>query len=92
MKKIKIKTLNEMRCFAMRKIKDVNKIEVMNEKACELTELDFHELNQRSFYPPQDDRIYTSGIDDIDGGDNFAEYAEYFWEEYGHELYDDIEM
>lgn len=74
----------------MRKIKDVNKIEGMNEKTCEPTEFDFCELDSQSFYPPLDNRVYTSGIDDIEGGDNFAEYAEYFWEEYGHDLYDDI--
>lgn len=50
----------------------------------------YYELTEQDFYPPQDDRVYTSGIDDIEGGDNFAEYAEYFWEEYGYELYDDI--
>ena len=52
----------------------------------------YYELTEQDFYPPLDDRVYTSGIDDIEGGDNFAEYAEYFWEEYGHELYDDINM
>ena len=50
------------------------------------------ELDERSFYPPQDDRIYTSGIYDIEGGDCFHGYAEYFWEEYGYEIYDDVEI
>ena len=88
MKKIEIKTLNETRCFAMRKIKDVNKIEGLNEKACEPTEFDFCELDSQSFYPPQDDRVYTSGIDDIYDGDNFAEYVSYFWETYEEDIYD----
>lgn len=51
--------------------------------------LNYHELTEQSFYPPEDTRVYTSGIDDIKGGDTFAEYAEYFWETYGHEIYDD---
>ena len=56
------------------------KIEQELESYCELTE--------QSFYPPLDDRVYTSGIDDIEGGDNFAEYAEYFWETYEEDIYD----
>lgn len=49
-------------------------------------------LTEMSFYPPEDDRLYASNIDDIEGGDNFAEYAEWFWEEYGFELYDEIDF
>lgn len=48
----------------------------------------FYELNELLFYPPSDDRLYTSVIEDIDGGDNFAEYAEYFWETYEDCLFD----
>lgn len=68
--------------------------ELKNEKIEKLEyELkNYYDLTEQDFYPPQDDRVYTSGIDDIEGGDSFAEYAECFWEEYGHELYDDIEM
>ena len=39
---------------------------------------------------PNDDRYIKSGIDDIDGGDTFAEYTSYFFETYGDELFDDI--
>ena len=56
----------------------------------EETERDNCELTKSTFYPPEDPRVYASGIDDIDGGDNFAEYAEYFWETYGHEIYDEV--
>lgn len=69
--------------------------ELRNENQIEKLEQelkDYHELTEQSFYPPQDDRVYASGIDDIDGGDNFAEYTEYFWETYGHELYDDVDF
>ena len=48
------------------------------------------ELSEQSFYPPEDDRVYTSGIDDICGGDSFAEYVEYFWEMYEGDICDDI--
>lgn len=48
----------------------------------------FYELSELSFYPPSDNRFYTSGIEDIDGGDNFVEYAEYFWETYENHLFD----
>lgn len=48
----------------------------------------FYELNELSFYPPSDERLYTSVIEDIDGGDNFAEYVEYFWETYEDCLFD----
>lgn len=52
----------------------------------------YRELTEADFYPPEDPRVYASGIDDIDGGDNFTEYAEYFWETYGYEIYDEIDF
>lgn len=36
-------------------------------------------LSEKDFYPPQDNRCWGSGIDDISGGDNFTEYAESFF-------------
>ena len=39
---------------------------------------------------PEDTRYIKSGVDDIDGGDTFAEYTSYFFETYGDELFDDI--
>ena len=36
-------------------------------------------LSEKDFYPPQDNRCWQSGVDDISGGDNFAEYAESFF-------------
>ena len=53
---------------------------------------DYYELMEIDFYPPEDPRVYASGIYDIDGGDTFTEYAEYFWETYGHEIYDEIDF
>ena len=37
-------------------------------------------LTENDFYPPFDNRFLKSYIDDIDGGDNFAEYCEYIFE------------
>lgn len=47
-------------------------------------------LSEDDFYPMSDNRIWTSNIKDINGGDNFADYCEYFFkmlEEEGY--YDD---
>lgn len=48
----------------------------------------YYEVKESDFFPPQDNRYYASGIEDIDGGDNFAEYAEWFWEIYEDYLFD----
>lgn len=32
-------------------------------------------LNKTDFYPPADDRVWESYIEDIDGGDNFSDYC-----------------
>ena len=49
---------------------------------------DYYELSEKDFYPPEDKRYYCSGVKDIFGGDNFADYAEYFFDTYGEELFD----
>lgn len=36
-------------------------------------------LNERDFYPPPDDRVWESYIEDIEDGDNFADYCRYFF-------------
>lgn len=36
-------------------------------------------LSEKDFYPPQDNRYLQSGVDDIQGGDNFAEYTEEYY-------------
>jgi hypothetical protein len=54
------------------------------------TKLDnYYELTEKDFYPPEDTRIYCSGIEDINGGDNFDDYIQSFYEEYADELFDD---
>lgn len=47
-----------------------------------------YELTEKDFYPPEDTRYYQSGVADIDGGDNFADYAKGFFDEYEDELFD----
>lgn len=37
-------------------------------------------FTEESFYPPFDDRFLNSYIDDINGGDNFADYCKDFFE------------
>lgn len=49
---------------------------------------DFIELTEQDFYPIPDDRLHHCGLDDIEGGDNYDDYLEYFWENYEHELFD----
>ena len=45
------------------------------------------EITERDFYPPYDDRLYCSGIDDIEDGDCYDCYVEYFWENYENDIY-----
>lgn len=40
----------------------------------------FDYLTEESFYPPSDNRTWKSYVEDIDGGDNFADYCEYIFE------------
>lgn len=37
-------------------------------------------LTEESFYPPSDNRYLESYVEDIDDGDNFADYCEYIFE------------
>ena len=46
------------------------------------------EISEKDFYPPEDDRFHVFGIDDIDGGDTYGEYLEYFWDNYEKYIYD----
>lgn len=47
----------------------------------------YNELNEKDFYPPEDNRLYIACVDDIDDGDNFDDYAVWFWETYEDEIY-----
>jgi len=47
--------------------------DLLQEKSCDY-------LTEADFYPPSDDRTWSSHIEDIDGGDNFADYCESIFE------------
>lgn len=36
-------------------------------------------LTEEDFYPPQDNRYWKSYVEDINGGDNFADYCRYIF-------------
>lgn len=44
-------------------------------------------LAEEDFYPIADDRFHDCGIDDIENGDNYTDYAEWFWYCYEDELF-----
>ena len=44
-------------------------------------------LTEADFYPPSDNRVLKSNIDDIYGGDTFADYCEYIFNLYEEEGY-----
>ena len=39
-------------------------------------------LTETDFYPPSDDRVLESYIEDIDDGDNFSDYCKYIFNIY----------
>ena len=49
--------------------------EILNE----LEEQSYGYLTEESFYPPHDNRCFKSYVEDVNGGDNFADYCEYFF-------------
>lgn len=46
-------------------------------------------LVEQDFYPPSDDRVLKSNVEDIVGGDNFADYCEYIFDLLEEEEYYD---
>lgn len=38
------------------------------------------ELNEQNFYQPSDDRVWTSNVEDIEDGDNFADFCQELFE------------
>ena len=46
-------------------------------------------LSEIDFCPPYDNRVLKSYIENIEGGDNFADYCEYIFELYEEEGYYD---
>ena len=44
-------------------------------------------LTEIDFYLPSDDRTWKSNVEDIEDGDNFADYCEYIYELLDEESY-----
>ena len=44
----------------------------LNEQSCDY-------LTEENFYPPSDNRCLKSYVEDINDGDNFADYCEYIF-------------
>ena len=61
--------------------------EVKQCKKLKKQDSNYYELSEKDFYPPEDTRYYHSNVENINGGDNFADYAEYFFETYGKEIF-----
>lgn len=53
---------------------------------CSLTDKDFI-LTEKDFYPPADNRMLQSFIEDIDEENNYLEYAAYIYDLYEEENY-----
>lgn len=68
------------------KLFDSKSIEELDEKINYLINNDFS-LTDTDFYPPSDNRMWMSIVEDIDGGDNFADYCEELFEMLDQEEY-----
>ena len=75
--------MNDKR-FSSKSIEELN--DKLNEKIDYLINNNFC-LTESDFYPPSDNRNWLSNIIDIDGGDNFADYCEHFFEMLDQEEY-----
>lgn len=82
----------------MRQLKQLKQLEqlkqLINLDSCPIfidedyvwTNDDFY-LEESDFYPPPDNRVWKSNIEDIEGGDNFADYCEEFFQMLDEEEY-----
>lgn len=52
-----------------------------------LAEQDVAELTEKDFYTTSDNRYLESYVENIDGGDNFADYCKYIFELLEEESY-----
>jgi hypothetical protein len=60
----------------------------LDEQVSCLKDADFY-LTETYFYPPSDDRVWASNIEDVDGGDNFVDYCQYIFNVLDEEEYYD---
>ena len=53
-------------------------------------QLYYYIIAEKDFYPPEDTRCFKSGVYDIPfGGDGFEEYANWFYENYSNDLFEE---
>ncbi len=53
-------------------------------------EHDEYVLSESDFYSPEDKRKFYSGIQNVyNGGDDYDDYLEYFYEMYGEDVWQD---
>lgn len=48
-----------------------------------------YDLSEKDFYPPYDNRVLESYVENIVDGDNFADYCKYIFDIYEEEGYYD---
>lgn len=71
---------------------NTNKEQKLDDGLYEIDGQVFYELSEKDFYPPSDNRCYMSNIMGAQDDCEWFEYCEWFWEEYGYELYDDEDL
>lgn len=69
-----MKGVLELQDFNSKMLDDYTNEYIVNQKHNE-----FH-LMETDFYPPPDNRVWESYVEDINGGDNFADYCEYIFD------------
>ena len=62
--------------------------EELSKQGCCLGDID-SSLTEQDFYPLSDNRVWKSNVEDIDDGDNFADYCVEFFEMLDEEEYYD---
>lgn len=50
--------------------------------------LNYCEISEKDFFPPEDERAYHSNVYDIEGGDNFEDYFRWFYSNYEKDIFD----
>lgn len=49
----------------------------------------FNNITKKDFYPPQDERVFRSGVLDVPfGGDSYEDYSKWFYNNYSDDLFD----
>lgn len=64
---------------------DIEKIiKELKQQGYDKEDIEFY-LTDTDFYPPSDNRFWTSNVKDIRGGDTFADYCTYIFKLYEEE-------